>query len=146
EIGGELMGKGYNDQGELWKVGINQPDPDKFSNDLFTIIALDNKGMATSGNYRNYYEVDSIKYSHTISPFTGMPVQHGMLSATVLAEDCMTADAFATAMMVIGTEKSIALLEKETTLEAFLIYNDETGNLKTFVSESLEPFIINVKE
>lgn len=141
EIGGELVGKGINERGELWKVGINQPDVKEFSNNIFTVIALDNKAMATSGNYRNFYERDSVKYSHTISPFTGKPVQHGLLSATVLAEDCMTADAYATAMMVMGTEKSIALLEKEKGLEAFLIYNDETGGFKTFVSESLKPFV-----
>src|SRR5690606_30721308 len=144
EIGGELVGKGINERGELWKVGINQPDVKEFSNNIFTIIALNNKGMATSGNYRNFYEMDSVKYSHTISPFTGRPVQHGLLSATVLAGDCMTADAYATAMMVMGTEKSMALLEKEKELEAFLIFNDSTGNLKTFVSKRLKPFVSNL--
>lgn len=146
EIGGELVAKGNNDQGELWKVGINRADEGDFSNDVFSIIALDNKGMATSGNYRNYYEVDSVKYSHTISPFTGEPVQHSLLSATVLASDCMTADAYATSMMVLGTEKSIALLDKVNELEAFLIYHDEAGNLKTFISESLKPYVSSIQE
>lgn len=146
EIGGELVAKGNNDKGELWKVGINQPDGKDFSNDIISIIALDNKGMATSGNYRNFYELDSIKYSHTISPFTGEPVQNGLLSATVVASDCMTADAFATAMMVVGTEKSIALLDQEKELEAFLIYSDESGNMKTFISEGLKPYISDIRE
>jgi thiamine biosynthesis lipoprotein len=146
EIGGELVAKGFNEKGELWKVGINQPDDTEFTNDIFTIVALDNKGMATSGNYRNFYEVDSIRYSHTISPFTGMPVDHGLLSATVVASDCMTADAVATALMVLGVEKSIEILEKEKELEAFLIFNDEAGEIKTFVSEGLKPYLSNLKE
>ncbi|MEX2593561.1 MAG: FAD:protein FMN transferase [Anditalea sp.] len=146
EIGGELVAHGNNDQGELWKVGINRPDEGGFSNDIFSIVALDNKGMATSGNYRNFYQVDSVKYSHTISPFTGQPVRHGLLSATVLAADCMTADAYATSMMVLGTEESIALLDQVEELEAFLIYNDESGNIKTFISESLKPYVSNIKE
>lgn len=102
--------------------------------------------MATSGNYRNFYERDSIKYSHTISPFTGKPVQHGLLSATVIANDCMTADAFATALMVMGVEKSISLLEQEQDLEAFLIFNDGAGEIKTFISEGLKPYLSHVKE
>src|SRR5690606_39599719 len=78
EIGGELVARGVNDKGEIWKVGINQPDEKDFTNELFSIIALDNKALATSGNYRNYYEVDSVRYSHTIDPRTGYPVQHGL--------------------------------------------------------------------
>ena len=146
EIGGELMAKGHNDRGELWKVGINRPDDKEFSNDLISIVALNNKGMATSGNYRNFYVEDSVKYSHTIDPFTGYAVQHGMLSATVVADDCMTADAYATAMMVMGVEKSIALLGEREDLEAYLIYNDESGEVKTFVSEGLKPYISDFKE
>lgn len=146
EIGGELVAKGKNDRGELWRVGINRPDEEGMSNDIFSVVALDNGGMATSGNYRNFYEVENIKYSHTISPFTGHPVQHGLLSATVVASDCMTADAFATAMMVLGTEKSISMMESVPGLEAFLIYNDESGNLKTFISEGLKPYVSDIRE
>ena len=142
EIGGELVGKGINERGELWKVGINQPDVKEFSNNIFTVIALDNKAMATSGNYRNFYERDSVKYSHTISPFTGKPVQHGLLSATVLAEDCMTADAYATAFMVMGMEQSKQFLEANSDLglEVYFIY-DEAGRLKTYTTPSLQQSI-----
>src|SRR5690606_24909562 len=94
EIGGELVAKGVNDKGEIWRVGINRPDEEDMTNELFSIVALDNKALATSGNYRNYYEIDSVRYSHTIDPRTGYPVQHGLLSATVVAADCMTADAY----------------------------------------------------
>lgn len=146
EIGGELVGKGVNEKGEIWKVGINRPDKTDITSELFSIIALDNKALATSGNYRNYYMVDSVRYSHTINPLTGYPVQHGLLSATVIAEDCMTADAFATAMMVLGLDKSIELLDKAKALEAYLIYNDDSGNVKTYISDSLVPFISDVND
>ncbi|WP_143959585.1 FAD:protein FMN transferase [Litoribacter populi] len=141
EIGGELVGRGVNENGELWKVGINQPDEDGARDDLFSIIALDDQGLATSGNYRNFYERDGVKYSHTISPKTGFPVRHGLLSATVVAENCMLADAYATALMVMGTEEAIALQKSSKAFEVLLIYNDEEGNLATFVSEGLKPFI-----
>jgi FAD:protein FMN transferase len=141
EIGGELVGRGVNENGELWKVGINQPDEKGARDDLFSIIALDNQGLATSGNYRNFYERDGVKYSHTISPQTGFPVRHSLLSATVLAENCMLADAYATALMVMGTEEAIALQERNGNFEMLLIYNDEEGNLETYVSEGLKPFI-----
>jgi thiamine biosynthesis lipoprotein len=146
EIGGELVARGVNDKGEIWKVGINQPDEKDFTNELFNIVALDNKALATSGNYRNYYEVDSVRYSHTIDPRTGYPVQHGLLSATVVASDCMTADAYATALMVMGTQNAISLLDQVTELEAFLIYNDESGKMQTYVSKSLKPFISSVTD
>lgn len=145
EIGGELVGRGTNENGELWRVGINQPDEDVSSNAIFSIIALDNKGMATSGNYRNFYEIDGVKYSHTIDPKTGRPVDHGLLSATVLAEDCMTADALATAMMVMGTEKAIELQKRLDEVDVFLIYNDTTG-VQTYISEDLEPFVSYIKD
>jgi thiamine biosynthesis lipoprotein len=141
EIGGELVAKGTNDAGEIWKVGITQPDEEGQANELYSIVALDNKGMATSGNYRNFYEQDGQKLSHTISPFTGYPVVHSLLSATVLADDCMTADAYATAMMVIGTEASIALQQQVPGLEIFLIYTDEAGNLQSYASDGLKPYL-----
>jgi len=141
EIGGELVGRGVNEHGELWKIGINQPDEESAADELFSIIALQDQGLATSGNYRNFYIRDGIKYSHTISPFTGFPVRHSLLSATVLAENCMLADAYATAFMVMGTEEAIALQQQLGTIEIFLIFNDEEGNIDTYVSEGLKPFI-----
>lgn len=141
EIGGELVASGVNDKGEIWKVGVNRPDENSSSSDLYSIIALDNKAMATSGNYRNFYVRDSVKISHTIDPKTGFPVRHNLLSATVLGPDCMTADAIATAMMVLGLEKAIALDENLEEIEIFLIYSDEAGNYQSFVSESLKPYL-----
>ena len=141
EIGGELVARGVNEKGELWKVGVNRPEELGRADELFSIIALENKGLATSGNYRNYYEADGVKISHTIDPFTGRPVRHGLLSATVLADNCMQADALATAIMVMGTEKAIALQESEKDFEIFLIYNDENGEMKSFASDGLKPYL-----
>ncbi|MFC3416370.1 FAD:protein FMN transferase [Algoriphagus hitonicola] len=141
EIGGELVARGVNDKGELWKVGVNRPEEEAPASELFSIIALENRGMATSGNYRNFYVRDSVKISHTIDPKTGYPVNHNLLSATVLADDCMTADAFATAMMVMGTEKAIALAESRDDIDVFLIYSQADGSYETFLSERLKPFV-----
>jgi thiamine biosynthesis lipoprotein len=102
--------------------------------------------MATSGNYRNYYVKDSVKISHTINPATGYPVDHTLLSATVIAKDCMTADAYATAMMVMGTEKAIMLDSALTEIEAFLIYSDTKGGYKTYASKSLIPYLSFVQK
>ncbi|MFO7825110.1 MAG: FAD:protein FMN transferase [Cyclobacterium sp.] len=141
EIGGELVSRGVNDKGELWKVGISRPEEEGLANEIYSILALDNKGMATSGNYRNFYVKDSVKYSHTISPFTGYPVEHSLLSATVVADDCMTADAFATAFMVLGVDGAREIYETTDGLEVFLIFNDDRGQMQSFVSEGLIPYI-----
>ncbi|MCH7413009.1 FAD:protein FMN transferase [Belliella sp. R4-6] len=140
EIGGELVAKGVNDEGELWKVGINRPEADSNPNELYSIVALKNQGMATSGNYRNFYDLDGKKISHTIDPKTGRPVRHGLLSATVLAENCMYADAIATALMVMGTDKAIEL-QKNSDFEVFLIYSDEEGKTLSYASEGLKPYL-----
>lgn len=146
EIGGELVARGTNDKGELWKVGVNRPEEESNSSELFSIIALNNKGMATSGNYRNFYVRDSVKISHTIDPKTGYPVKHNLLSATVLAKNCMTADAFATAMMVMGTEEAIKLADSRAELEVFLIFSKPDGGYGTYTSESLKPYLSFITE
>ena len=94
EIGGEVRAKGLNAKGELWKIGIDKPISIEEGRELQAVIALQDKSIATSGNYRKFYEKDGIKYSHTINPKTGYPVNHSLLSATVLANDCATADAY----------------------------------------------------
>lgn len=146
EIGGELVARGTNEKGELWKVGINRPEELGRADELFSIIALEDRALATSGNYRNYYESGGMKISHTIDPATGRPVRHGLLSATVLAKDCMTADAWATAFMVMGTEKAIALQNQEESFDIFLIYNDENGSLQSYASEGLKPYLSFIQE
>ncbi|TVP52311.1 MAG: FAD:protein FMN transferase [Mongoliibacter sp.] len=146
EIGGELVARGLNDKGELWKVGINKPEELGRADQLVSIIALENKSLATSGNYRNYYEAGDMKISHTIDPSTGRPVTHGLLSATVIADDCMTADAYATAMMVMGTEKAIALQQNLEGVEIFLIFNNENGEMDYYASEGIKPYLSFIED
>lgn len=140
EIGGEVVAQGKNEQGEPWRVGIAQPQDDSLAVDVpnMAVLSMDNCAMATSGNYRNFYYRDGKKYAHTINPHDGRPVQHSLLSATVVARNCATADAYATAFMVMGMEKAKLLLEKQTELSAFFIYADSTGEYDTWCSPKLE--------
>lgn len=144
EIGGELRAKGVNKNGEDWKIGIDKPVDNNFSpgQNLQAIVGLKNKSLATSGNYRKFYEKDGVKYAHSIDPKTGYPVLSRLLSATVLTEDCMTADAFATAFMIMGLERSIMFLSKHPDLDAYLIYSDDEGNYKTYITPGLKDSII----
>ncbi|MCK5821202.1 MAG: FAD:protein FMN transferase [Bacteroidales bacterium] len=137
EIGGELRCRGFNSRDSLWRVGVDKPLENMFEREFQEILTLTNISMATSGNYRQFYERDGVKYSHTIDPQTGYPVRHSLLSATVLAKDCMTADAYATAFMVMGFEKTCRFIEADSTLEALLIYSDEDGTLSTWASEGM---------
>jgi len=139
EIGGEVRCKGINRKGAPWTVGIDKPvDGNIFpGEDLQTKLHLTDRALATSGNYRKYYEEDGRKYAHTINPATGYPVEHNLLSATVLAADCMTADAFATAFMVLGLEGSKELLSRHPELDAYLIY-EENGQLLGYATKGIE--------
>ncbi len=137
EIGGELRCKGLNPKDSLWRVGVDKPLENMFERELQAILSLTNTSMATSGNYRQFYEKDGVKYSHTIDPHTGYPVRHSLLSATVLAEDCMTADAYATAFMVMGLDKAKRLVKADSTLDALFIYSDEEEGLLTWASDGM---------
>lgn len=134
EIGGEVVTKGRNPEThQKWQIGISKPvyDTHATGGEVQTILSLENSALATSGNYHNYYERNGRKYAHTIDPRTGRPVQHSLLSATVLAPDCATADAYATAFMVLGVEGATQVLKAHKELRAYLIYADEKGHLKT---------------
>ncbi len=128
EIGGEIGCKGENPDGVPWRIGIDKPTENRNGRgenpELQTIVHLKNAYMATSGNYRQYYYKDGNKYSHTISPFSGYPVNHSLLSATVIASSCARADAFATACMVVGVEKSLEIANKEEDVEVYLIWSN----------------------
>lgn len=143
EIGGEVRTRGRNDRNTIWKVGIDKPaDNNMFPGaDLQAIISLKNKALATSGNYRKFYMKNGMKFVHTINPKTGFPVISNLLSATVIADDCSTADAYATALMVMGLDKSIDFINDNSFIEAFLIYADEQGNFKTYTTQGLKKFI-----
>ncbi len=140
EIGGEIVVKGVNPKGKKWKVGINKPVEDSLSeaNVVQTILNVTDIAIATSGNYRNYYYRDGKKYAHTIDPHSGYPVQHSILSSTVLAKDCATADAYATAFMVLGLEASKEVLEVHPEIQACFIYADEKGENQLFMTPGIK--------
>jgi thiamine biosynthesis lipoprotein len=143
EIGGEIRASGKNDQGEYWRIGIDKPveGNDIPGTELQSIVKLNDRSLATSGNYRKFYEKNGIKYVHTINPKTGFPVISNLLSATVVAKDCITADAYATAFMVMGTDRSIRFLNENKFLDAYLIYSDENGNFKVYYTRGLKKYI-----
>lgn len=140
EIGGEIVTKGVNSKRVPWKIGITKPADDSLNvnKEMQAIINVTDKAMATSGNYRNFYYKDGKKYAHTIDPATGYPVQHSILSATVLANNCATADAYATSFMVMGLDKAKNVLEKHPELMAYLIYTDKDGKYSVWYSPSMK--------
>lgn len=140
EIGGEIAAYGNNETGSPWAVYIEKPKADTLQ--AMITVRLDNKAIATSGNYRNFYISDGQKYAHTISPFTGYPVEHSLLSASVFADNCTTADAYATAFMVLGLEAAQKVLAENPEIEGYLIYSDQDGTLKSYVTEGIESDIV----
>ena len=140
EIGGEVVTHGISEKRLPWKIGVTKPSDDSLNvnNELQTVLNVKDRAMATSGNYRNFYYRGGKKYAHTIDPATGYPVQHSILSATVLAKRCAEADAYDTAFMVMGMEKAKKVLEKHPELMAYLIYSDDKGNLQVWYSPSME--------
>jgi FAD:protein FMN transferase len=142
EIGGEIRLKGTNRNNQLWRIGIDKPvdNPADISRELEEVLNLSGKSIATSGNYRRYYEKDGQRFAHTIDPLSGYPVQHNLLSATVIARTCMEADAFATAFMVMGLEKSMELAKNSDELEAYFIY-DLGGLTAIAYTEGIEEMI-----
>ena len=136
EIGGEVVAHGVNPDKEPWNIGIQKPVESASGRPaedggIQEVITLSGKALATSGNYRRFYYKDGKKYAHTIDPATGYPVEHSLLSATVVAADCATADAYATALMVMGLERAKTFLARHNELTAWLIYTDAEGNYKT---------------
>ena len=126
EIGGEIVAKGIKPDSTYWRIGIEKPaDKALDKQEVFQIIKLHDRALATSGSYRRYFEEDGRRYSHTINPTTGYPVDNNLLSVTVVAETCLLADAYATAFMVMGVEETIAFAEKHSDIEVFLIYEDK---------------------
>ena len=140
EIGGEVVTSGINAQRLPWRVGVVKPTEDSLNVDheLQTVLNVTDKAMATSGNYRNFYYKNGRRYAHTIDPKTGYPVQHSLLSATVLATTCTVADAYATSFMVMGLERAKTVLERHPELMAYLIYDDGQGDLAVWFSPSLQ--------
>ena len=139
EIGGEVVTSGVTPERLPWKIGVTKPTDDSLNtgHELQTILNLTDKAMATSGNYRNFYYKGGKKFAHTIDPKTGYPVQHSILSATVIAKSCAVADAYATSFMVMGLDKARQVLERHPELMAYFIYSDENGEMAVWFSPSL---------
>jgi len=141
DIGGEISCKGINDRGLPWTTGIEDPNVEFIERKIKAIIEVTDKAIATSGNYRNFYIKDGQKYAHTISPYTGFPVQHSLLSVTVIADDCMTADGYATAFMVLGVDQSKQIVQNHSDLDAYFIFSDEEGEVKTFMTQGFRSIL-----
>lgn len=138
EIGGELRVVGEPQAGRKWKIGINRPDPKASSKDLQEVLLLMDRSMATSGNYRNYREEKGFRAVHTLDPRKGEPIQTDLLSATILANTCMEADALATAAMVLGSKEAIRLLEKRDGVGYYLVVRTEYGKIEHRKSRDVE--------
>jgi len=139
EIGGEVRTKGVNRKNEPWMIAVETPDLESAgSKTISWALPLESKAMATSGDYRNYYEIDGIRYSHEIDPRTGYPAQTGVASATVVATNCMDADALATALIIMGPESGLQFIEKLEGVEAFLILREVNDNYRTIKSSGMK--------
>ena len=145
EIGGEIAMQGTNLKGDCWRIGIDKPMDDSTAMDrqLQTILSICDKAVATSGNYRNYYVKDGVKYAHTIDPQTGYPSEQDILGATVIADDCMTADAYATAFMAMGVEKSVEVAKTIPGLYYYFIYVKPNGEVASLFSNGFSQFLVD---
>ncbi|MDR1895796.1 MAG: FAD:protein FMN transferase [Prevotellaceae bacterium] len=148
EIGGEIVVKGKNKDGNNWQIGIEKPaDGNMIPGEaLQAIINIRDKAVATSGDYRKFYVENGKKYAHTIDPKTGYPAKKNILSASVVANDCMTADALATAFMVMGLDDTKKFTEQYPDIEVFLIYTDENNEIKEYCSDNMKNRFVEIKQ
>lgn len=138
EIGGDLIAKGKKPDGTKWRIGLEIPAGSQDAEqEWHYFVELHNQGLATSGDYRRYIEDDGERYSHTIDPQTGYPVTHNLMSASVFACDAMTADAYATAFMVMGLDEAIAFVEARDDLEAYFVFADDAEGFGYYASSGL---------
>lgn len=142
DIGGESRARGKNPRGKWWTIGINTPSPDAAVDEYTQVIELRNMSVSTSGNYRNFYEVDGGKYSHFISPVSGFPEKSNLLSASVFAENCTYPDALATGFMVLGLDAAFELASQLKEIEALFIYSDENGDMKVKYTDGVADFLV----
>ena len=137
EIGGEIVCKGRKPNGELWRTAVEDPTVAVYDRKILAVVNFTDKAVATSGNYRNYYVKVGKKYAHTIDPASGYPVFHELLSASVFAPNCMMADAYATAFMVMGLERTKEVLKTDPRLDAYLIFTTEDGSIDSFITDGI---------
>ena len=145
DVGGEVIAHGRKADGSAWTVGIERPSPDKYSDrEIETAIRLEDRAVVTSGNYRKYYEHNGIRYSHTIDPATGRPVNHSLLSVSVVSSNAWYADAMATAFMVMGLDKSLQFIHDhpdDPDIQAVFFIYDDHGTYKTHATPEFQKLI-----
>ena len=134
EIGGEIVAAGLRKDGGQWRIGINRPQKNAAINSVYKVVNLQDRAFATSGDYRIFFEIDGVRYSHVINPRTGYPVTNGVVSVSVLAADCTLADGLATAIMVMGHQKGLALINRLKGVEGLIIVEEPDGSLRDFFS------------
>jgi len=138
EIGGEVYAQGHNATGEPWRVGINRPDPGGRLDTVYRVVRLSRTALATSGDYRQFYEIEGKRYSHIIDPKTGYPVQNGVVSVSVVAGNCALADGLATALMVIGPQKGLTLINALDGVDALIVVRGEGGQWVDYISNGFQ--------
>jgi thiamine biosynthesis lipoprotein len=138
EIGGEIYAAGLRPDGQRWRVGINRPQKEAAFNEVYKVVPITNQAFATSGDYRNFFELDGVRYSHVIDPRSGFPVSNGVVSVSIIADTCTLADGLATAIMVMGAEKGIRLADRLPNVEAFIVVENANGNLQNFSSQGFK--------
>lgn len=146
EIGGEIYAKGKKTNGDRWSVGIEKPIDNKETQNPISVIAqIEDLAIASSGDYRRFFIEDGIKYAHHIDPKTGYPTKNNLLSASVFAKDCISSDAYATGILVMGLEKAKLFLEKHPEIQVYLIYSDQYGNYAEFRTSKIESILKEVE-
>ncbi|UCF90680.1 MAG: FAD:protein FMN transferase [Desulfobacterales bacterium] len=139
EIGGEIYASGYRPDGQPWRIGINRPQKDAAYDQVYKVVALHNRAFATSGDYRNFFEVEGVRYSHVIDPRTGYPVSNGVVSVSIIADNCTLADGLATAVMVMGRAKGLALVDRLDQVECLIVIEKPDGSLVDLYSKGFTP-------
>jgi thiamine biosynthesis lipoprotein len=134
EIGGEVYAAGVRADGKKWRVGINRPRKDAAFNEVYKAVSIDNQAFATSGDYRNFFEIDGVRYSHVIDPRSGYPVSNGVISVSIIADNCTLADSLATAVMVMGVKKGMELVNRLDHVECFMVVEKSDGRLVDYHS------------
>jgi thiamine biosynthesis lipoprotein len=138
EIGGEVYAAGYRKDGKKWRVGINRPQKDAAFTEVYKVVPLSNRAFATSGDYRNFFEIDGVRYSHVINPRTGYPVSNGIVGVSIIADNCTLADGLATAIMVMGAQKGIQLVNRLDNVECFIVVEKPDGSLLDYYSTGIK--------
>jgi thiamine biosynthesis lipoprotein len=140
EIGGEIFAAGHRKDNTRWRIGINRPRADAAFDEVYKVVGMYNQAFATSGDYRNFFEVDGTRYSHVIDPRSGYPVSNGVAGVSIVADTCTFADGLATAVMVMGAEKGLELIDRLDGVEGLIVVEQTDGTLADYVSKGFEAF------